>query len=149
MTDAPRPAIAVDSGHGGLQILIKAGPAQFVADEPVALGGLDLGPTPHDLVSAGLAACTTQTLRLYAKRKDWPLGPVEVRVIHRRDITLTPVDIFDRVITLRGPLDEEQRQRLLEIAEACPVHKLLTRGATVATVLSEGISAPLDTPDGT
>ncbi len=139
MTDAPRPAIAVDSGHGGLQILIKAGPARFVADEPVALGGLDLGPTPHDLVSAGLAACTTQTLRLYAKRKGWPLGPVEVRVIHRRDITLTPIDIFDRVITLRGPLDEEQRQRLLEIAEACPVHKLLTRGATVATVLSEGL----------
>ena len=139
MTDAPRFAVAEDTGHGGLQILITAGPARFVADEPVALGGLDLGPTPHDLVSAGLAACTTQTLRLYAKRKGWPLGPVEVRVIHRRDISAMPVDIFDRVITLRGVLDQEQRQRLLEIAEACPVHKLLTRGATVSTTLGESL----------
>ena len=137
MTDAPRFSIAEDSGHGGLQILITAGPARFVADEPVALGGLDLGPTPHDLVSAGLAACTTQTLRLYAKRKGWPLGPVEVKVSHRRDITVKPVDIFDRVITLNGVLDEEQRQRLLEIAEVCPVHKLLAGGASISTALGE------------
>jgi putative redox protein len=139
MTDAPRYAVAEDSGHGGLQILISAGPARFVADEPVALGGLDLGPTPHDLVSAGLAACTSQTLRLYAKRKGWELGPIEVRVIHRRDISVTPVDVFDRVIVLRGLLDEEQRQRLLEIAEKCPVHKLLTRGASISTALGEGL----------
>ena len=139
MTDAPRPAVAEDTGHGGLQILISAGPARFLADEPVALGGLDLGPTPHDLVCAGLAACTTQTLRLYAKRKSWPLGPVEVRVSHRRDITMKPVDIFDRTITLGGPLDDEQRQRLLEIAELCPVHKLLTGGATISTALSQAL----------
>ncbi|MGZ3275231.1 MAG: OsmC family protein [Caulobacteraceae bacterium] len=136
MTDAPHLVIAEDAGHGGLQLLVTAGPARFVADEPVSLGGLDLGPTPHDLVGAGLAACTAQTLRLYAKRKDWPLGPVEVRVSHRRDISVKPVDIFDRVITLGGPLDEEQRQRLLEIAELCPVHKLLTAGATIATTLA-------------
>jgi len=137
MTDAPRPAIAEDTGHGGLQILITAGNARFIADEPVSLGGLDLGPTPHDLVSAGLAACTSQTLRLYAKRKGWALGAVEVRVSHRRDITMTPVDIFDRTITLGGPLDEEQRQRLLEIAEKCPVHRMLSGGASVATVLTQ------------
>ena len=137
MTDAPHRVIAEDSGHGGLQILITAGPASFVADEPVALGGLDLGPTPHELASAGLAACTSQTLRLYAKRKGWPLGPVEVRVSHRRDISATPVDVFDRVIILVGELDEEQRQRLLEIAESCPVHKLLTRGASISTTLGE------------
>ena len=136
MTDAPHRVIAEDSGHGGLQILITAGPARFVADEPSALGGLDLGPTPHDLVGAGLAACTSQTLRLYAKRKGWPLGAVEVRVSHRRDISAKPVDIFDRWITLGGQLDEEQRQRLLEIAELCPVHKLLTAGAAIVTTLS-------------
>jgi len=136
MTDDANPAIAEDSGHGGLQILITAGPARFIADEPVALGGLDLGPTPHDLVKAGLAACTTQTLRLYAKRKGWPLGAVEARVSHRRDITQKPVDIFERVIILGGPLDDEQRQRLLEIAEMCPIHKLLTAGAAIATTLS-------------
>jgi putative redox protein len=137
MTDAPRPAVAEDSGHGGLQILVTAGPARFVADEPVSLGGLDLGPTPHDLVSAGLAACTTQTLRLYAKRKGWPLGAVAVQVSHRRDITMTPVDIFDRTITLGGPLDDEQRQRLLEIAEKCPVHKLLIGGSNIFTVVGQ------------
>jgi putative redox protein len=137
MSDDSRPAVAEDSGHGGLQILISAGPARFVADEPMTLGGLDLGPTPHDLVKAGLAACTTQTLRLYAKRKGWPLGPVGVRVTHRRDITTKPVDIFDRTITLGGPLDDEQRRRLLEIAEMCPVHKLLTGGATIFTALGQ------------
>ncbi len=137
MTLAPRPAIAEDTGHGGLQILITAGPARFVADEPVEIGGLDLGPAPHDLVSAGLAACTSQTLRLYAKRKGWPLGPVRVSVQHRRDIALTPPDFFERAITLGGVLDEQQRARLLEIAEQCPVHRLLTGGAQVTTTLAE------------
>jgi putative redox protein len=131
----PDGATAEDSGHGGLQVLITAGPARFVADEPVEIGGLDLGPTPHDLVCAGLAACTAQTLRLYARRKDWPLGPVKIRVTHRRDINARPVDIFDRVLTLGGDLDDEQRQRLMEIAELCPVHKLLTNGASVMTTV--------------
>jgi len=137
MTDAPYPAGAIveDSGHGGLQVLVTAGAARFVADEPANLGGLDLGPTPHDLVCAGLAACTTQTVRLYAKRKEWPLGPVKVQVTHRRNLNAQPIDIFDRVLTLGGPLDEAQRQRLLEIAELCPVHKLLVGGAAVNTIV--------------
>jgi len=116
-------------------VLVTAGPARFVADEPVELGGMDLGPTPHDLVCAGLAACTAQTLRLYAQRKGWPLGAVEVRATHRRDISRQPVDIFDRTITLGGNLDDEQRQRLLEIAEKCPVHLMLAHGASVVTTL--------------
>ena len=138
MTDALYPAGATveDSGHGGLQILVAAGPARFVADEPLELGGLDLGPTPHDLVAAGLAACTAQTLRLYAQRKGWPLGPVQVRVSHRRDISAKPVDIFERVISLGGALDETQRQRLLEIAELCPVHKMLSGGSAISTALA-------------
>ena len=134
MTDARR-VTADDSGHGGLQILIGAGPARFVADEPVELGGLALGPTPHDLVSAGLAACTSQTLRLYAKRKGWPLGPVRVSVAHSREASASPPDRFDRTISLGGPLDEEQKARLLEIAEMCPVHRLLTGGAAIATMI--------------
>lgn len=129
----PRPATADDSGHGGLQILIGAGPARFVADEPVAVGGLDLGPTPHDLVAAGLAACTSLTLRLYAKQKGWPLGAVHVAVSHRRDLAATPVDIFDRTISLAGALDEAQQARLMEIAQRCPVHRLLAAGASVIT----------------
>jgi putative redox protein len=125
------PATADDSGHGGLQILIGAGPARFVGDEPVALGGLGLGPTPHDIVSAGLAACTTQTLRLYAKRKAWPLGAVHVEVSHSRKAGDQPADTFTRRIQLGGNLDDEQRARLLEIANMCPIHRLLTAGARV------------------
>ena len=126
-------AIADDSGHGGLQILITAGPARFVGDLSLSQGGLDLGPNPHDLVAAGLAACTTQTLRLYAKRKSWALGAVHVEVTWRRDPTSQPADIFDRVLSFEGDLDEVQRQRLLEIAEQCPVHRMLTAGAKVET----------------
>ena len=131
--------IAEDTGHGGLQLLITAGPARFIADEPVELGGLDLGPTPHELVSAGLAACTSQTLRLYAKRKGWPLGPVEVAVEHSRDIGQSPPDLFTRTITLRGVLDDEQRQHLLEIAERCPIHLMLTQGSRVTTGLAQAL----------
>ena len=127
------PATADDSGHGGLQILIGAGPSRFVADEPVALGGLSLGPTPHDLVSAGLAACTSQTLRLYAKRKAWPLGAVHVAVTHARQAGEQPADTFIRHIRLGGDLSDEQRTRLMEIADMCPIHRLLTAGARVTT----------------
>jgi putative redox protein len=126
-------AIVDDSGHGGVQILITAGPGRFVGDLSPSQGGLDLGPNPHDLVAAGLAACTTQTLRLYAKRKAWALGAVHVEVTWRRDPTAQPADIFDRVITLDGDLDETQRTRLMEIAEACPVHKMLVAGSRVET----------------
>jgi putative redox protein len=132
--DLARPsACADDSGHGGVQILVTAGPTRFAADLPPAQGGLDLGPTPHDLVAAGLAACTTQTLRLYAQRKAWPLGEVRVEVTWRRDPSAQPADVFDRVLRLEGELDAAQRQRLFEIAELCPVHKMLTAGSTVVT----------------
>ncbi len=139
MSAPSRPAVAEDSGHGGLQVLIQAGPARFVADEPAALGGLDLGPTPHDLVCAGLAACTAQTLRLYAKRKDWPLGEVIVEVTHERSLDLDPPDVFTRTLTLRGALDDDQRERLAEIAEKCPVHLLLTHSASVNTVIAKAV----------
>ncbi len=133
MTNPPQPASAEDSGHGGLQILIGAGPARFVGDEPTALGGLGLGPTPHDLVAAGLAACTTQTLRLYAIRKGWPLGAVRVEVTHERKAGETPAETFTRRLSLGGDLDDEQRARLMQIADMCPVHRLLTAGARIVT----------------
>ena len=126
-------AVVDDSGHGGVQILITAGPARFVGDLSPSQGGLDLGPNPHDLVAAGLAACTTQTLRLYAKRKGLALGAVHVEVTWRRDATSEPADIFDRVISLDGDLDDAQRQRLFEIAEQCPVHRMLVAGVKVET----------------
>jgi putative redox protein len=136
MTDVLRPsAIADDSGHGGLQMFLTAGPTSLVADVKVASGGLDLGPDPHDLVAAGLAACTTMTLRLYAKRKNWTLGAVHVEVRSARDVDMVPPERFDREITLDGDLDDEQRKRLLEIAEMCPIHRLLTQGARVVTTV--------------
>lgn len=131
-----RVSTANDSGHGGLQMLVGAGPARFVADEPVDNGGLGLGPTPHDLVAAGLAACTTMTLRLYVKHKGWALGAVHVAVSHRRDPQATPADHFTRRITLTGDLDQEKRDRLIEIANKCPIHKLLTAGVSVETILT-------------
>lgn len=134
MTDIARPsAIADDSGHGGVQILVTAGPARLAGDLKPAEGGLDTGPNPHDLIAAGLAACTTQTLRLYARRKGWALGAVRVEVDWRRRPDQVPADLFERRITLPADLQPDQRQRLLEIAEACPVHKLLTAGAAVET----------------
>jgi putative redox protein len=126
-------AIADDSGHGGVQILVTAGPTRFAADLWPVDGGLDIGPNPHDLVAAGLAACTSQTLRLYARRKAWPLGAVHVEVTWRRDPAATPADIFDRKITLGGDLDDEQRARLMEIADKCPVHRMLEAGSKVVT----------------
>ncbi|RAK54267.1 OsmC family peroxiredoxin [Phenylobacterium soli] len=114
---------------------MTAGPAGFVADQP-APAGLDLGPTPHEIVAAGLAACTAQTLRLYAARKGWALGRVEVSVTSSTDAAADPPEHFERTISLDGELDEAQRARLLQIAEACPIHKLLTRGASVGTTLT-------------
>ena len=134
MTIPARPsAIADDSGHGGVQILITAGPVRFTGDLTPADGGLDVGPNPHDLVAAGLAACTTQTLRLYARRKGLALGAVHVEVTWRREPGWLPADVFERVITLHGDLDDGQRTRLMEIAEMCPVHKMLTAGSQVVT----------------
>jgi putative redox protein len=133
MADQARRSTADDAGLGGLQLLVGAGPARFVADEPVALGGLDLGPTPHELVSAGLAACATQTMRLYAARKGWPLGPVHVEVGHTKNAAATPPDEFLVIVRMEGPLSLEQQARLLEIANNCPVHRLLAGGAAITT----------------
>ncbi|HEX4712155.1 OsmC family protein [Phenylobacterium sp.] len=133
MADQARRSTADDPGLGGLQLLVGAGPARFVADEPVEAGGLDLGPTPHELVSAGLAACATQTMRLYARRKGWPLGAVHVEVAHAKDATATPPDQFIVTVRLDGPLSMEQQARLMEIADNCPVHRLLVGGAQITT----------------
>lgn len=142
-TNAKRPSTAVDRGHGGLQLVVSAGPAQFVADQP-APAGLDLGPTPHEIVAAGLAACTAQTLRLYAQRKGWALGRVEVRVVSSTDAAADPPERLERTILLEGELDEAQRARLLQIAEACPIHKMLTRGSAITTALATPAVAAAD-----
>jgi len=125
-----------ETGQGRFQVEIRAGGGRFVADEPVEVGGLSSGPTPYDLLGSALGACTAMTVRMYAERKGWPLTSTTVRVLHRRG-GLQTRDRFAREIVLEGALTSEQRRRLLEIANRCPVHQTLERGAEVITVLAE------------
>lgn len=109
---------------------------EWMGDEPAALGGGDLGPGPKQLLLSSLGACTAITLQMYARRKEWPLTGVEV------DLEFNPkgkpengTDIVRRV-TLRGDLDDTQRERLLEIADRCPINRVLTGEIRVATTLA-------------
>ena len=112
---------------------IKAGHHQLIADEPIPLGGTDLGPTPYVYLKAALGACTAMTIRMYAERKQWPLQDAVITLRHSRDGNKESV--FERDIKLVGELDEEQRQRLLDIADRCPVLKTLSHGATILSKL--------------
>jgi len=111
------------------------------ADEPLRYGGSDLGPTPYDLLLMSLGACTSMTLRMYANRKKLPLEDVEVRLLHERVHAEDCVDCEQKIeritrrITLRGDLDAAQRQRLLEIADRCPVHRTLESDPRIVTEL--------------
>jgi putative redox protein len=128
------PVILEETGLGRFQIAARIGSSAFLVDEPVSSGGLGTGPNPFDLLSAALGSCTAMTMRLYAERKTWPLTRARVRVTHHRG-SLQGRDSFHREITLEGLLDEAQRTRLMEIAERCPVHLTLERGADVTSRL--------------
>jgi putative redox protein len=123
-----------DSGPGSLLVGIATGGQTFPGDEPVDAGGTGRGPSPYDLLSAALATCTTMTVRLYADHKVWLLEHIAVSVEHTKETGATPPDVFHRTVTLTGPLDDEQRARLLQIAERCPVHRTLTTGARIETL---------------
>ena len=114
----------------------------MLADEPVAAGGEDTGPGPYDFLLAGLGACTSMTMRLYADRKTLPLDRVTVTLkhnkIHAEDCAECEtregmLDQIDRVITIEGALDADQRKRLMEIADKCPVHRTLTSEMRIVT----------------
>lgn len=136
--------VVSENGIGKLSQDIIIGPHVLAADEPESVGGADTGPTPYQLLSGALGACTTMTMRLYADRKEWPLERAAVTIrhdkIHAKDCEECEtregkVDEFVREIKLTGPLDDEQRRRLLEIAEKCPVHRTLHSEVTVTTRL--------------
>jgi putative redox protein len=144
-----QPAAAVEPGvvvsetkAGRFQQAITVGAHRLIADEPLDVGGLDSGPGPYDLVLAGLGACTSMTLRLYADHKALPLERVTVRLTHTKihaadceacETEEGMIDRIDRTITLEGTLDEAQRARLLEIADKCPVHRTLTSEIEIRT----------------
>lgn len=136
--------VAVSGGPSSLRQVISVGLHQFVADEPEASGGHDEGPDPYSLLLAALGSCTNMTLRMYADRKGWPLQEIKVVLTHSKDYAKDCVNceqpgaLLDRIarrITLIGELSAEQRQRLLAIANLCPVHKSLTAGIAIQTEL--------------
>jgi uncharacterized OsmC-like protein/pimeloyl-ACP methyl ester carboxylesterase len=133
--EAPREVVVRETRNGKFQQTVTVGPHQLIADEPAAAGGDDSGPGPYDFLLAGLGACTSMTIRLYADRKGLPLERTTVALrhskIHAQDCAECEtkegmLDQIDKVITLEGPLDADQRKRLMEIAEKCPVHRTLT-----------------------
>ncbi len=136
--------VVSENGRGPYGQLITAGRHLLSADEPAPVGH-DTGPSPYDLLLAGLGACTSMTLRMYASRKKWPLESVTVSMrhsrIHAKDCEdcatgSGQLDRIDRVIELSGALDAQQRERLLEIADRCPVHRTLHSEVNVRSTLA-------------
>ncbi|CAZ94185.1 bifunctional alpha/beta hydrolase/OsmC family protein [Zobellia galactanivorans] len=128
----------------GFSTQMKVGNHFLTADEPVDVGGNDFGPSPYELVSAGLSACTAMTIQMYAKRKAWVIDNIEVHTSHNRSHVAdckdcesdgSKIDTFEREIKLTGPLDEKQKKRILQIADKCPVHKTLHSQIQVITKL--------------
>ncbi|MGE0735840.1 MAG: OsmC family protein [Alphaproteobacteria bacterium] len=117
--------------QSGLAATIEARGHRLTADEPTDAGGTDTGPAPYELLLGSLAACTALTLRMYADRKRWDLGKIDVTTRFRRDFDGT--EWIERDIRCSNPLDAAQRERLAEISEKTPVTKTLTRSLAIAT----------------
>ena len=142
LAEAPRNVVVRETRAGKFQQTVSVGPHRLLADEPVAAGGDDTGPGPYDFVLAGLGACTSMTMRMYAERKSLPLERVTVTLTHSKihaedcaecETSTGMLDQIDRVIGMEGNLDAEQRQKLMEIADKCPVHRTLTSEIHIVT----------------
>lgn len=136
MTTAPARVRARTTGADYRVDLDDGNGHRWQADEPSSLGGGDTAPTPDHLLLSALGACTAITLRMYAARKQWPLDGVEVDLALDPEGRPTAGTDIARTITLRGPLDADQRERLLQIADACPIHKLLTGEVRITSALA-------------
>jgi uncharacterized OsmC-like protein/fermentation-respiration switch protein FrsA (DUF1100 family) len=140
--DSPRLVVVRETRNSRFQNSVTVGPHHLVADEPAAVGGADSGPGPYDYVLAGLGACTSMTMRMYAERKSLPLDRVTVTLSHSKihaedcaecETRAGMLDQFDRIIAMEGALDAEQRKKLMEIADKCPVHRTLTSEIHIVT----------------
>src|SRR5436190_17065335 len=144
--EVPRNVVVRETRNSKFQQTVTIGPHRMLADEPVAAGGQDSGPGPYDFVLAGLGACTSMTMRMYADRKSLALERVTVTLrhskIHAQDCAECEtregmLDQIDRVISIEGVLDADQRKRLMEIADKCPVHRTLTSEVRIVTKAAE------------
>jgi len=141
--------VARPTGFGRFQAEIAVRGGTILADEPVEVGGGGTGPTPFELLSAALAACTAMTMRLYAERKGWELPPFAVAAAHSilpGEDGAPPSDHFARHIVFEGALDDARKAKLIEIADKCPVHRTLRRGFTIATSVGPASEQPAGEP---
>lgn len=142
LPEAPRQVVVQETRKSKFNQIITVGPHRLIADEPVAAGGEDAGPGPYDFLLAGLGACTSMTMRLYADRKSLPLDRVTVTLKHSKiyakdcaecDTREGMLDQIERDVAMDGALDPEQRKKLMEIADKCPVHRTLTSEIRIVT----------------
>lgn len=153
--DGTSRVVVAETGQGTFLNHVVVGAHRFLADEPTEVGGFDAGPSPYDLLAAGLGACTSMTLRLYADRKHLPLDRVSVEVAHTKNHaddcdactgdppganTTALIDHFQRTIRLAGDLTDDERDALLRIADKCPVHRTLESKARITTTLEASAS---------
>jgi uncharacterized OsmC-like protein len=136
------PHVIVRGRAAGFAQEIEIGPHRLKGDEPVAFGGTDMGPSPYDFILAALGTCTSMTISLYARRKGWPLENVTVSLHHSKihaadcadcETKVGKIDRIEREIQLTGALTSEQRSKLMEIADRCPVHQTLTSEINIKT----------------
>ena len=136
--------VVEEAGPGQFADIVRAGRHVLTADEPFSAGGTDTGPSPYEYLLAGLGTCTTMTLRMYVKKKGWSVGRISVLVTHDRvhaqdcadcDEKDARLDRITRSIRIEADLDDERRQKLLEIANKCPVHRTQTSKITLETRL--------------
>jgi putative redox protein len=138
MAHEPRSVVVAENGEGRYQQAVSAGAHRLLADEPVSMGGADAGPAPYDYLLTALGACTSMTLRMYAELKKLPLTRVSVALSHEKiEADGQKVDRITREITLEGELTPEQRQRMLEIANRCPIHRTLSGGVNIDSRLAD------------
>ena len=136
------PHVIARGSTSGFAQEIEIGPHRLTADEPVESGGTNTGASPYDLLLAALGSCTSMTISLYARRNHWPLEKVEVSLWHSKihaadcaecETKTGMLDQIERVIAVEGALDSEQRKKLLEIADKCPVHRTLSSEIRILT----------------